>query len=94
MTDNRTWKDIAGVMHQACIDKNPELAVDVYEDFSIQQLTKSDIVEELRKEATDWKQTAQMLAIDLGKIEYAEAVYEDVQSGLYEKVRGRLKTND
>ena len=51
-------------------------------------------IEFLRKEAADWKQTAQMLAMDLGKIEYAAAVYDDVQSGLYDKVRERLKTND
>jgi len=51
-------------------------------------------IEFLRKEAADWKQTAQMLAMDLGKIEYAAAVYDDVQSGLYEKVRERLKNNE
>lgn len=51
-------------------------------------------IEFLRKEAADWKQTAEMLAMDLGKIEYAAAVYDDVQSGLYDKVRERLKTND
>ena len=51
-------------------------------------------IEFLRKEAADWKQTAEMLAIDLGKIEYAAAVYEDIQSGLYDKVRERLKSND
>jgi hypothetical protein len=49
-------------------------------------------IEFLRKEAADWKQTAQMLAMDLGKIEYAAAVYDDVQSGLYEKVRERIKS--
>jgi hypothetical protein len=48
-------------------------------------------IEFLRKEAADWKQTAEMLAIDLGKIEYAAAVYDDVQSGLYDKVRERMK---
>jgi hypothetical protein len=48
-------------------------------------------IEFLRKEASDWKQTAEMLAIDLGKIDYAAAVYDDVQSGLYDKVRERLK---
>lgn len=51
-------------------------------------------IEFLRKEAADWKQTAQMLAMDLGKIEYAAAIYDDVQSGLYEKVRERLKNNE
>ena len=49
-------------------------------------------IEFLRKEVADWKQTAQMLAMDLGKIEYAAAVYDDVQSGLYEKVRERIKS--
>jgi len=48
-------------------------------------------IEFLRKEVQDWKQTAEMLAIDLGKIEYASAVYDDVQSGLYDKVRKRIK---
>lgn len=51
-------------------------------------------IEFLRKEVADWKQTAQMLAMDLGKIEYAAEIYDDVQSGLYEKVRERLKNNE
>lgn len=51
-------------------------------------------IEFLRKEAADWKQTAQMLAMDLGRIEYAAEIYDDVQSGLYEKVRERLKNNE
>jgi hypothetical protein len=48
----------------------------------------------LRQTVRDWEQTARMLAIDLGNIEYAIEVYDDIQSGLYEKVRERLKTND
>lgn len=51
-------------------------------------------IEFLRKEVADWKQTAQMLAMDLGRIEYASEIYDDVQSGLYEKVRERLKSGD
>lgn len=51
-------------------------------------------IEFLRKEVAGWKQTAQMLAMDLGKIEYAAEIYDDVQSGLYEKVRERLKSGD
>ena len=39
------------------------------------------------------EQTARMLAIDLGHVEYADAVYEDVRDGLYDKVRERLKTS-
>lgn len=50
-------------------------------------------IEFLRKEAADWKQTAEMLAIDLGKIEYAATVYDDVQSGLYDKIRQRIQDN-
>ena len=33
-----------------------------------------------------------MLAIDLGKIEYAAVIHEDVQDGLYDKVRERIQT--
>jgi hypothetical protein len=45
----------------------------------------------LRKMVLDWEQTAKMLAMDLGHIEYADSIYEDIQSGLYEKVRVRLR---
>ena len=47
-------------------------------------------IKNLRKIAADWKETAQLLAIDLGKIEYAQVLYEDISEGLYEKVRERL----
>jgi hypothetical protein len=45
----------------------------------------------LRKMVLDWEQTAKMLAMDLGHIEYADSIYDDIQSGLYEKVRIRLR---
>lgn len=44
----------------------------------------------LRKIASDWKQTAEILATELGKVEYAAVVHEDVSSGLYDKVRKRM----
>jgi len=44
----------------------------------------------LRKIAYDWEQTAKMLAIDLGNSELAYEIYEDIQDGLYDKVRERL----
>lgn len=47
-------------------------------------------IQTLRQMVRDWKQTAEMLAMDLGKVEYAQVVYEDVADGLYEKVRARL----
>jgi hypothetical protein len=47
-------------------------------------------IEFLRKAAYDWEQTAKMLAIDLGDAELAYEVYEDIQSGLYDKVRERM----
>ena len=47
-------------------------------------------IEFLRKAVADWKQTAEMLAMDVGKVEYAQTVYEDIADGLYEKVRARL----
>ena len=50
--------------------------------------------EQLKKDIADWKQTAQMLAMDLGDIEYAKDIYEDVSTGLYEKVRERLNSAD
>ena len=54
-------------------------------------------IKNLRKTAADWKETAQLLAVDLGKIEYAQALYEDISDGLYDKVRERMiktKEND
>ena len=48
----------------------------------------------LRQMVRDWEQTAKMLAMDLGKVEYAQAVYEDVSEGLYEKVRERIKSSE
>jgi hypothetical protein len=48
----------------------------------------------LRQMVSDWEQTAKMLAMDLGKVEYAQAVYEDVSEGLYEKVRERIKSSE
>jgi hypothetical protein len=50
-------------------------------------------IEILRKMVRDWEQTAKMLAMDLGRIEYADEIYDDVQSGLYDKVRERLYPN-
>jgi hypothetical protein len=50
-------------------------------------------IEILRKMVRDWEQTAKMLAMDLGDIEFADEIYEDVQSGLYDKVRERLYPN-
>lgn len=50
--------------------------------------------EQLRKAVGDWKQTAEMLAMDLGDIEYASDIHLDIQEGLYEKVRERLRTKD
>jgi hypothetical protein len=51
-------------------------------------------IELLRKIVADWEQTARMLAMDLGNIQFASKIYDDVQSGLYEKVRERLKSAD
>lgn len=51
-------------------------------------------IQTLRQMVRDWKQTAEMLAMDLGKVEYAQAVYEDVADGLYEKVRQRVKASE
>jgi hypothetical protein len=54
-------------------------------------------IKNLRKTAADWKETAQLLAVDLGKIEYAQDLYEDISDGLYDKVRERMiktKEND
>jgi hypothetical protein len=45
----------------------------------------------LRQMVRDWEQTAKMLAMDLGNLEYAQEIYDDVADGLYEKVRERLK---
>lgn len=47
----------------------------------------------LRQMVRDWEQTARLLATDLGNLEYAQEIYDDVSSGLYEKVRARLNGN-
>lgn len=44
----------------------------------------------LRQIAHDWQQTAKVLAMDLGHAEYAQEIFEDISSGLYDKVRGRI----
>lgn len=54
-------------------------------------------IKNLRKIAADWKETAQLLAVDLGSIEYAQVLYEDISDGIYDKVRKRMietKEND
>jgi hypothetical protein len=45
----------------------------------------------LRNAAHNWEQTAKMLAIDLGNVEIAYELYEDITDGLYDKVRERMK---
>jgi hypothetical protein len=52
-----------------------------------------DMITEIKywkKIATDWQQTAEMLAIELGDVSIAHELYDDISSGLYEKVRSRL----
>jgi len=46
----------------------------------------------LRQMVRDWEQTAKMLAMDLGNLEFAQEIYDDVSDGLYEKVRERIKS--
>jgi hypothetical protein len=46
----------------------------------------------LRQMVRDWEQTAKMLAMDLGSLEFAQEIYDDVSDGLYEKVRERIKS--
>jgi hypothetical protein len=48
----------------------------------------------LRQMVRDWEQTAKMLAMDLGSLEYAQEIYDDVSEGLYEKVRERIKSSE
>ena len=45
-----------------------------------------------RKIAYDWKQTAEMLAIDLGDKEIANDVYEGIRDRMYKNVRKRMKS--
>lgn len=45
----------------------------------------------LRIAAYNWEQTAKMLAIDLGSVEIAYELYEDITDGLYDKVRERMQ---
>jgi hypothetical protein len=49
--------------------------------------------EDWYKVAQDWKKTAEALAIDLGKIECAQEIYQDISDGLYDRVRERIAIN-
>jgi hypothetical protein len=51
-------------------------------------------IQTLRVKAYNWEQTAKILAVDLGNQELANEIYEDVQDGLYDKVRARIKDGD
>ena len=55
--------------------------------------SESEGIEVWIKTARDWRQTAEMLAIDLGDIQIAFDLYADIKDGLYDKVRERLKGN-
>jgi hypothetical protein len=53
-----------------------------------------DMITEIKhwkKIANDWQQTAEMLAMDLGGVSIALELYEDIATGLYDKVRERIK---
>lgn len=59
-----------------------------------QDLNEADFcISYLLGKARDWEEAARMLAIDLGRAEYADTAYEDVRDGLYDKVRERIKTS-
>lgn len=45
----------------------------------------------LRKMVADWKETAEMLAIDLGNPDCAIEVYIDIKEGLYDEIRNRMQ---
>jgi len=45
-----------------------------------------------RKIAYDWKQTAEMLAIDLGDKKIADEVYEGIRDRMYKNIRERMKS--
>jgi hypothetical protein len=47
----------------------------------------------LRKMVADWKETAEMLAIDLGNPDCAIEVYIDIKEGLYDKIRNRMQND-
>jgi len=51
---------------------------------------KTTDIRVLQKIASDWQQTAEMLAIEVGDVSIAHELYDDISSGLYEKVRSRL----
>jgi hypothetical protein len=47
-------------------------------------------IEYWRRIANHWQQTAEILAIEVGDVSIAHELYDDISSGLYEKVRSRL----
>ncbi len=51
-------------------------------------------IQRLSKMVGDWKETAEMLAIDLGNPDCAIEVYIDIKEGLYKTVRERQQKQD
>lgn len=72
------------------MDKTKILKTDM-ESFRVMKDLESDI-QNWKKIADNWKKTAEALAIDLGKIEYAQTAYEDITDGLYDTVRARMQS--
>ena len=50
-------------------------------------------IELSKKMISNWKETAEALAISLGDVEIAQNVYEDIRDGLYDIVRERMIPN-
>jgi len=82
-----TWKALADMYN----DKIQDMRM-LAEQDSLALNNKDEEIRALRKLALDWEEVAKLLAYDLGKVEYADALYEDVRDGLYHKVRSRLAT--
>lgn len=70
------------------MDKTKILKTDM-ESFRVMKDLESDI-QNWKKIADNWRQVAIALATDLGNSDIAIDCYEDISSGLYDKVRARI----
>ena len=87
----KSGRDVWRTLAETYSEKIEEMRMLAKED-SLALQKKDEEIRELRKLAMDWEDVAKTLATDLGKVEYASAVYEDIRDGLYQKVRSRLST--
>jgi len=82
----------AGVEYkEKTMDKSKMAKMDMETFRQMKELEQR--IELSKKMISNWKETAEALAISLGDVEIAQNVYEDIRDGLYDIVRERMIPN-